>query len=197
MDANLDNRVPSDCELLVAIKKGSSEAVEELCRRHDSALWGVTIGFLEGKGCSHPRDHAEEVKTRAWINIIRYLRDLDDVNKFNAWRDAIARNEAKQHLRSCIKEQNTSVDLEDETLLPKTRITEYYESRDAAIDANKMLTLAKKISSEFAVLFQLYNVDELSFDEIAVRVGKPKESLRNVYYRGLKRLKVMINGREV
>ena len=192
MNANLGKRVPSDSELLVAIKKGNSEAVEELWRRHHSALRRMTIGYLEGKGCRDPRDHAEEVKTRAWINIFRYLSNQGDVNKFNAWRDTIARNEAKEHLRSCINEQNTSVELEDETLLPKARINEYYESRDAAIDADKMLTLAKDISSQFVVVFQLHNVDELSFEEIADRLGKSKESVRSIYYRGLRRLKGMI-----
>lgn len=192
MDDNLNNRTFSDSMLLSAIQKGSNEAAEELCRRQDSELLMVVAGFLRDNGCNNPSDHAKGIKNNAWINIIRYVSSLKDVNKFKPWRDTIAKNEAKRHLKVCITEQNTSVEIEDDTLLPEAQISDYYKSRDAAIDADKILLLAESISPEFALLFRLHTLYELGFDEIAVKQGKNKDALRTAYYRGLKILKAKL-----
>jgi RNA polymerase sigma factor (sigma-70 family) len=192
---NPDDRNPSDSELLSAIQKGSIEAGEKLCLRHDLELLAVIVSFLNRKGCHSPRDHAEGVKTRAWINIIRHLKKLDDVTKFNAWRDEIARNEAREHLKTCITKQNTAMELKDDSLLPEAQISNYYNSRDAAIDADKILTLADSISPTFALIFRLYNLEGLEFEEIANRLGENKAKLRTVYYRGFKRLIAKVRSR--
>jgi RNA polymerase sigma factor (sigma-70 family) len=195
MDANKSIQNSSDSELLHAIQKGNREAAQELCRRHDPELRGMTVGFLRGKGCNQPGDHGEEVKSRAWVKIIRYIDDLDDVRKFNGWRDTIARNEAKEHLKTCITAQNTSIELEDEALTVGTQIFDYYKSRDAAIDAAKMLRVAENISPEFGLIFRLHTRDDLAFDEIALLLGKNKGTVRTVYFRGLLKLKAEFRSR--
>lgn len=194
MNANRRGDNQSDGELLNAIQSGSDEAARELYRRHNSELREVVGSFLRGNGCNHSSDHSEEVTSRAWVRIIRYLGELADINKFKQWRDAIARNEANVHLRTCIKEQNTSIELEDETFLDRAHITDYYTSRDAAIDADKMLMLAENISPDFAEIFKL-RMDDLNFDEIAAQMGKNVANVRNVYYRGLRRLQTQFSGK--
>jgi len=195
MDPNPD-RNPSDSALLQAIQRGSREAADELCLKHDPELRAVVVAFLRGHGCKYPNDHVDPVKSETWLNILRAVHQLKDVRKFKAWRDETARNEARKHLKTCIAEQITSVELKDETFLPEAQVIDYYRSRDASIDADRILALAESISPpEFAELFRLRNLENKSFDEIAELQGVTKAKLRNVYYRGLKRLRAMVRSR--
>ena len=195
MDLNPD-RNPSDSVLLQAIQRGSREAADELSLKHDSELRAVIAAFLRRHGCKYPSDHADPVKSETWFNIFRAVHQLKDVGKFKAWRDETARNEARRHLKTCIVEQVTSVELQDKTFLQEAQVFDYYKSRDASIDADRMLTLAESISPpEFAELFRLRNLENKSFDEIADLQGVTKAKLRNVYYRGLKRLRATVRSR--
>ena len=157
--------------------------------RSDSELLRVVQSYLWRKNCNQPEEHGNEVRNSAWLNILSHLTDLKDPSKFRAWSTTIVINEAKRHLTTCINNQNTSVELAEESLLPAARITDYYTSRDAAIDAARMLEFAEKISPEFSEVFRLYNVEELGFEEIALRLGQHKERLRTLYYRGLREVK--------
>src|SRR6185369_14767077 len=120
------------------------------------------------------------------------FKKLDSVlesEKFRAWLIKVARNEANRHLQSCIDDQNYSVELSDDPLRPAAQISNYYRSKDAAIDADRMLSYANSISEEFGSIFRLYNEEELDFDEIARRLGKNKEAVRTQYYRGFRKVR--------
>ncbi len=183
-----NERIPSDSDLLRAIQNGNEQArlscLSELVKRHDARLSQTIFGYLWRKNCDQVAAHAAGVKSNTWLNIADHIIDLEDVLKFKAWSATIAINEANKHLKKCIKGQNYSVELKDESLLPPARLTDYYTSRDAAIDAARILEFAESISPEFAQIFRLYVVEGLSFDEIAKRLGQNREQLRTCFYRG-------------
>jgi DNA-directed RNA polymerase specialized sigma24 family protein len=58
-----------------------------------------------------------------------------------------------------------------------------------------MLTVAKSISQEFALIFQLHIVEKLEFDEIAIRLGKNLATIRNIFYRGREKLMAKVRSR--
>jgi RNA polymerase sigma factor (sigma-70 family) len=192
-----DKRIPSDGELLLAIQTGGEqvkrEATDELCRRYDPLLLKAVVGYLWRMHCAHVEDQPREVVDSAWINILPNLGELRDLNNFEGWSRSIAINEANAHLRICINGRKTSVEFNDENLLPVARLNDYYKSRDAAIDAARMLKFAGSISSDFARVFTLYIVEELSFDDIAKRLGQNKEKIRTLYYRGRRQLMEKFN----
>lgn len=169
------------------------KAKGELIERHYRRLIAVIERYLWRKNCNQPAEHAKGVRTSAWISILSHLRDLKDEEKFEGWATTIAINEANRHLNSCIYGQNNSVELKDEGVLPPAQIANYYASRDAAIDAERMLKFAKDISPEFGLVFQLYNMDEIDFEEIARRLGCSKERIRSLYYRGLRKVIAKFN----
>ena len=69
------------------------------------------------------------------------------------------------------------------------QISDYYCSRDAAIDVDRMLTYAEEFSEEFGFIFRLHNLNGLSLAEIAHVLGKNEHAIRTQYYRGLQKLK--------
>lgn len=192
-----DKRIPSDSELLQAIQTGGEqakrEAKDELCRRYDPLLLKSVGGYLWRMHCAHAQDQPREVVDSAWINILLNLHELRDVNNFEGWSRSIAINEANAHLKICINGRKTSVEFNDESLLPAARLNDYYKSRDAAIDAARMLKFAENISADFAQVFRLYIVDGLGFDDIAKHLGENKEKIRTLFYRGRRQVMEKFN----
>jgi RNA polymerase sigma-70 factor (ECF subfamily) len=188
-------RIPSDGELLKAMQMGDEEATAKLVLRHNAAILTVLIAFLAKKGCNCPPDHAEEVKTKVWINILHYLNTLHDTAKFEAWRDQIARNEANNHLRSCIPGQNNFVALEDGASLPDGKIADNHQVIENAELVNKALGLAENLSPKLAEIIRLRFEEGLSWDEIAEQFGENRETLRTFYNRGLIKLRKKLGGR--
>ena len=121
-----------------------------------------------------------------------HLKDLKDSEKFESWLGAISKNEANRHLRTCITGDILAVEFTDESL-PAAEIVNYYQSRDAAIDVDRMLRYADNISESFGVVFRLYIGEQLDFDQIAERLGENKEKIRTQYYRGFRKLKDKFN----
>jgi len=194
MDAK---QITLDCELLALIQAGfgpsQQKAEGDLIERYDSKLIAVIERYLWRKGCNQAAQHGSGVRSDAWISILGHLDDLKDAEKFEAWAIRIAINQANRHLKTCIEARNNLLELKDETLLPTARIVDYYKSRDAAIDAERMLKFAEEVSPEFGLVFRLYNIDEFDFEKIAHQLGCNKERIRTLYYRGVRKVIAKFN----
>jgi len=175
--------IPSDDELRDA---------QELVKKHREKLYNKIVGYLHGKHCQQPREHAEGVCSNAWINAVRNRHKVQDWTKFEAWLHKIAENEAKRHLTQCIRREKRDAEL-DESVLPHAQLTDYYTSRDAAIDCGRMLCYADSLSEDVGSIFRLRYVRGLTFEEIAQRLGKTTENVRTLHYRALRKIKEKFN----
>jgi len=175
--------IPSDDELRDA---------QELVKKHREKLYNKIVGFLHGKHCKQPREHAEGVCSNAWINALRNRHQVQDWTKFEAWLHKIAENEAKRHLRQCIRREKRDAEL-DESVLPHAQLIDYYTSRDAAIDCARFLSYADSLSEDVGSIFRLRYVRGLTFEEIAHRLGKTTENVRTLHYRALRKIKKEFN----
>ena len=197
---NQQTSFPSDSELLHAIKTGDErtrqEAKNKLVAKHNEKLTESIVGYLRWKKCNQPAIHGKGVLNHTWINGFSNLDDVHEPEKFRAWLIAVGHNVANRHLKSCIGDQNSSVEFTEDPLKPPAQIADYYSSKDAAIDADRMLTYAYNISEEFGSIFRLYNEEELEFDEIARRLGKSKEAIRTQYYRGFRKVRAKFNKKD-
>ncbi|MDT4967841.1 MAG: hypothetical protein QOJ64_2578 [Acidobacteriota bacterium] len=195
MNANPAERFPSDSELLDDIQQGSKEAVEILCNKHDRELRAVIISFLVKHGCFRPPEHAEGIKSEVWIHILSKLDDLRDSNKFAAWRDAIARNEGRNHLRHCIPEGKSFLELTDDSFQTEGRFAELDKVIEDAELADWLFKAADNVSAPFGRIIALRYKDDSSWDEIADQLGISKAALHSCYYRGLIKLRKKLGGR--
>jgi RNA polymerase sigma factor (sigma-70 family) len=185
-------RIPSDSELLCAIQNGVPEAKEELVRRYDPVLLVIITGYLRKNGCNQPSQHADGSKSGAWVNIFTYHGDATNIGDPKAWLAVIAINAANKHLRECIKEQNDFTEIEEKHSLPEGDLFDFYETKNAGLTAEMVLSLADNISPEFSLILTLHHLEELTVEEIAVRLRKPPATVRVIYYRGLLKLRRMI-----
>jgi len=106
------------------------------------------------------------------------------------WVTKIAVNEAKGHLARCINAQRTlrPIEGEDGYVLREPAIEPEQRVVEAAIDAGKLLRLARTISPVFAVILYLYDFEDLEFQFIADMLVMPLATTRTIYYRNKKKL---------
>jgi RNA polymerase sigma factor (sigma-70 family) len=173
-----DKWIPSDDELRDA---------QELVKKHREKLYNSIVRYLRAKHCKQPREHAGGVCSNAWINALRARHTVQDWTKFEAWLHAIAINEANRHLTPCIRREKDAPLTEES--LPRARLTSYYESRDAAIDCARMLSYVESLSEDLGSIFRLRYVRDLTFDEIAQRLGKTTENVRTLHYRAIRKIR--------
>ncbi|HET9713194.1 MAG TPA: sigma-70 family RNA polymerase sigma factor [Pyrinomonadaceae bacterium] len=178
-----DDKCPSDDELRDA---------NELVKKYREKLYNTIVKYLHAKHCKQPREHAEGVCSCAWINALRSLHTVQDWTKFEGWLVAIAINEARRHLTQCIRREKRDAEL-DEALLPRAQLTDYYHSRDAAIDVDQMLSYVESLSEDLGSIFRLRYIRGLTFDEIAQRLGKSTENIRTLHYRALRKIREKFN----
>jgi RNA polymerase sigma factor (sigma-70 family) len=178
-----DKWIPSDEELRDA---------NELVNKHQDKLNNKIVGYLHVKHCQDPREHAEGVCSNTWINALRALHTVQDWTKFEGWLHTIATHEANRHLTQCIRKEKRDAEL-DESVLPRAQLTDYYHSRDAAVDVDRIMSYVESLSEELGSIFRLRYIRGFSFDEIAQRLGKTTESVRTLHYRALRKVKEKFN----
>ena len=190
-----DNPVPSHGELLSANKTADEPTQRdaiELVRKYGKKLNNTIVKYLRAKNCKQPQAHAEGVCSNTWINALTSLHAVREWAKSDRWLLRIGRNEANRHLAICITTENGQVELIEESL-PPARLTDYYHSRDAAIDVDRMLSYAESLSEDLGSIFRLRLERDLGFAEIATRLGMTTVNVRNLYYPTLQKMKVKFN----
>jgi RNA polymerase sigma factor (sigma-70 family) len=195
------NRIPSDGKLMDTILTGDPKAKEEakkqLYIRHNPGVRKFLVGFLNKKNCNSPHQHLEDASSKTWLNAYSKLHQVKEPDRLNGWLIAIAKNEVYKHLRNDCIPAERSVEIEDRPLpdaceeryRPEAQIYNYYESLDAAVDADKALKLAADVSSELEKIIYRRMFKDQGFDKIAADLGMSLVNVRNLYYRGLKELR--------
>lgn len=187
MDAKPAMQIPSD-SLLRAVQEGSETAARELRLRHGSFVLAAVRSILH-RGCTQQREHEGEVNDEAWMTIFSKLHQLKDLSKFDGWRDEVARNVARAHLKKCIPTQHLFVQPKaDGSDLSEGSVRNLVETLEAAELVDQMMGLAESISPTFAEVLTLRAVEECSWDEIAARIEKNSGTLRKSYQRDLIKL---------
>jgi len=188
---------PSDSELILAIRTGDEptrlDAEEQLVQKHNERLHDSITSFLGRKHCNQPTAHADGVLSDTWLRVFSYLDNLKDTEKFVSWSDITGRNVARHHLRSCITGQTSSIQITDDSHLSPAGIVDYYDSKDAAIDADSILAYVYSLSEESGSIFSLRIIEGLDFREIGRRLGKSESAVHTAFYRLVTKIKAKFN----
>jgi RNA polymerase sigma-70 factor (ECF subfamily) len=170
----------SDDELLAQVANGSKDALSILFRRHAKRVFNVSQRILNDEAES--QDSVQEV-------FIRLFQKADqfDAAKGSAvsWIIQIAYHRAfdrRKYLISRLHYRNVVLDEERiNSSLGQVSITKI---------AARMLfdRLRDELSAGQMRTLELYLFEGYSFDEIADQTGQSLGSVRNQYYRGLKKL---------
>ncbi|HEV7396411.1 MAG TPA: RNA polymerase sigma factor [Pyrinomonadaceae bacterium] len=175
----------SDGELANSARDGDQNALTILYARFAAEHLRLIAAYLFRKGCRRAAEHAQDVRSEAWVSIVDKISNLRDPAVVRSWFLRILIQKSNHHLTWCITQSRTATAIEtaDSQYLSAPSIAPPQRLVEASIDAERILTLAEEISAPFADIVYLYLLKELDFQTIAVMLGMQLAAVRTTYYR--------------
>lgn len=175
----------SDIELIEIINVGNDDVYSELFSRYQKKL--LTYIFrLVGS-----REEAEDILQTVFAKTFKNIDKFDKTRKFSSWIYRIAHNEAVNYLKRKSKrytfswdEISTSKDKLDSASndeLPE----EKWMHEEIADDVNNAI---KALPEKYQQVLKLRYFKELTYDEIAVAINKPLNTVGTLINRAKKKL---------
>jgi RNA polymerase sigma-70 factor (ECF subfamily) len=170
-------------EIISQCKTGSLKYQEALYMRFYSYAMGISLRY------SLNRDDALEVVNDAFIKVFNAIGNFNSDKPFKAWLRTIIVNTAIDRRRKDLKFQ-LNVDIDHAMPVMGTNST-------ASLDAQDILNLMRSIPPLQAAIFNLYEIDGYSHDEISVMLSIPVSSSRVYLSRAKEKLRSLIRSEEI
>jgi RNA polymerase sigma-70 factor (ECF subfamily) len=172
---------PSDAidALIQRCLAGDQQAWEEVVRQHRRKVFNIAYKFT-GK-----HDEAEDLTQEIFLKIFRSLNTFDRRANFQTWLVSVSRNLCIDHYRSVRKERET-IDREVDAgqLTPAATTPSAFAELEKK-DRAKLLRLAlAELAAPLAEAVRLRDLHELSYQEIADRLGLPEGTVKSRINRG-------------
>ncbi len=158
---------------------GDQDAWGEIVRLHWRKVFNVAYKFT-GK-----HDEAEDLTQDVFVKIFRSLHTFDQRANFQTWLISVSRNLCIDHYRSVRKERET-IDrgVDPNELTPVSTTTSPF----AALEQRDRVVLLRQALEELAptlrMAVMLRDIHELSYQEIADRLGLPEGTVKSRINRG-------------
>jgi RNA polymerase sigma-70 factor (ECF subfamily) len=175
----------SDEELMQAYQLGGSFAFDELYRRYASRVYS----FLRKK-VSQPEE-VDEVFQRTFAKIHQARGSYDPKFLFSQWLFTACRTSIADHFRS-LKRQDLLGDQDAQELLenyPDLSQTGHLPTYEEERGINAL----NGLSPEQRMVVELRVFDELSYGEIAKRLGRSEAAVRQVVSRSLSKVRLALS----
>ncbi|MFZ5662007.1 MAG: RNA polymerase sigma factor RpoE [Pseudomonadota bacterium] len=171
-----------DVELVKRVQQGDSAAFDALVRRHQHRVLAVIARYIPD--WSEAQDVAQETFLRAY----RALGSFRGEAQFSTWLHRIAVNTAKNHLvahhRRPPNEDVDAVEAEQFDIGGRLRETATPEHELLREEIERTVMRAvEALPEELRAAITLREVDGLSYEEIAQRMGCPIGTVRSRIFR--------------
>jgi RNA polymerase sigma-70 factor (ECF subfamily) len=175
-------KAKSDEELMVIYQAGSTAAFDVLFQRHSSRIFGYLRKRLAKK------KEAEDLLQEVFLKLHRSKHLYNATLPFPPWLFSITRSV----LLDSAKKKNLELLVGAEAFAEIPSGTETSEEQNdlGLSDVLQSLPLAQRQ----AVQFRVYQ--EETFEEIAVRLSTSPENARQLFSRGLKKIRAILSGKE-
>lgn len=170
----------SEEELIRKCKKGDLKYLEKLYKHFYSYAMGVGLRYLSD------REDALEVVNDSFIKVFGSLASFNPENPFKPWLRKIVVNTAIDRRRKNLRSLEL-VDLEEATYIGRPA---HIIEQMGADDIRMLLNTLPEIQR---VIFNLYEIDGYSHEEISDIVGIPESTARVYLSRAKEKLRKALN----
>jgi RNA polymerase sigma factor (sigma-70 family) len=174
-------RIAED-ELVKQCKSGSLKYQELLYKQFYGYAMGISLRY------SLNRDDALEVVNDAFIKVFNAINNFNSDKPFKAWLRTILVNTAIDRRRKDLKFQ-LNVELENATSMSGANVIENLNAQD-------ILKLMKQLPAIQLTIFNLYEIDGYSHDEIGQMLSIPVSSSRVYLSRAKEKLRSVLRSEE-
>jgi len=168
-----------DFEIVARVRKGETDAFEELVRKHGRRVYRSLLGIV-----GSPQD-AEDALQDAFFKAFQHLPHFEGRSKFSTWLVRIAINTGLQRVRS--RKEFDRIDEDDEEFRPRniqawTETPEDFYSRE---ELRRLVeTEVMKLPVKYRVALILRDLEEVSTEEAAAALGLSIPGLKARVLRG-------------
>ena len=171
-----------EAEIVARVLKGDRQSYSLLVEEYKSPIYNLAYRMTGNS------EDADDLTQETFIRAYLYLWRYDTRRKFFTWLYTLALNLIRGHLRKKNKYNKSSEELSVHLLSDKNPSpeTDFIEKQEI----NVYLLLLEEESR--ALLIMKY-MQELSFEEITQITGKSLSAVKMSVYRGLEKLKELMN----
>lgn len=173
----------ADEEIISNCKTGSLKYQELLYKQFYGYAMGISLRY------SINRDDALEVVNDAFIKVFNNIKNYDSGKPFKAWLRTIVVNTAIDRRRKDLKFQ---LHVEIDNALPIGSSTTAIEN----LNVQDILKLMQQLPPTQLAIFNLYEIDGYSHDEIAKLLAMPESSSRVYLSRAKEKLRNLLRSQE-
>jgi RNA polymerase sigma-70 factor, ECF subfamily len=157
------------------VLKGEVDAYGEIVRLHEKDVWKIAAVALQERDAT--ADLVQEVFVEAYFHLGRYQIGRD----FGAWIRAVARNHVRETLRNKSRESRLLQSYRDRVAdrLADAEVSEKHEA--AMADAHRRCR--QELPKHSVQVLALRYHEDLSHQDIASRLGKSMEAVKQLLYR--------------
>jgi RNA polymerase sigma-70 factor (ECF subfamily) len=158
---------------------GDQRAWEQIVRQNWRKVFNVAYKFV-GK-----HDEAEDLTQDIFLKIFRALNTFDRRANFQTWIISISRNLCIDHYRSVRKERQTIArDIDSNDLQPAAPDRGPYQAAEHQDLRAQLRQALETLPATLRTAVVLRDLQELSYQEIAERLGLPEGTVKSRINRG-------------
>lgn len=187
---NFSAKAKKDYELVQRALKNEEDAYEKLMSRYKDSIYFMLLKMVNNKA------DAEDLTLEAFGKAFMRLEQYSPKYAFSTWLFRIASNNCIDHLRKK-KMKTTSIDQseDDEGIATIFLTSPNLNPEQEAIRKQKMKMmreLVEKLKPQYKMLIELRYFQDLSYDEIAVKLEIPLGTVKAQLFRARTVLKDII-----
>jgi RNA polymerase sigma-70 factor (ECF subfamily) len=174
----------------MVVEDGKSSAFEELMRRYLRPVYGFLVNYLQEESAAE--DCAQEAFFKAWKNSDQFKPQF----KFKTWLFSIARNSALDYLKkkktysfSYLEKDNE--DWAENLADSAPSLEDIFSRLESKEKVEKILSILEPKDREILLL---HYTEELTFEEIAMTLNEPLNTVKSRHLRVLRKLRDRLEG---
>lgn len=181
--------IKSDSELIDTYLKGEEYAFAELVERHMKALYAFVWHSVKDEAL------ASDVIQEVWIKVWRHLKRFDTTQSFVPWLFAIARRTTIDHVRKrspvafSVLDQPEQEQFEANIPDPAPLPDELFDHSALSEELERALDT---LPLEQKMIVLLHHHNDMTFEEIAIIVKRPMNTVKSIYRRALIKLRGLL-----
>ncbi len=172
-----------DAELVAQAQAGNLDAFEKLVRRNTQSVFRALVAILGDT------DEAQDVMQEVFLSAFRHIARFEGRSKVSTWFASIARNAAFQHIRK--RRDTESLDSadsgEDADFRPR-QVRAWQDDPEQSYSKAQVRKLVEKgilqLSPTYRTVLMLRDIEQLSTDEVARRLGLSVPTVKTRLFRG-------------
>ena len=172
-----------DAELVAQAQAGNLDAFEKLVRRNTQSVFRALVAILGDT------DEAQDVMQEVFLSAFKHIARFEGRSKVSTWFASIARNAAFQHIRK--RKDTESLDSadsgEDGDFRPR-QVRAWQDDPEQSYSKAQVRKLVEKgilqLSPTYRTVLMLRDIEQLSTDEVARRLGLSVPTVKTRLFRG-------------